>query len=147
MKTISYRVEVDDDVKFSAEDFTRSVQIYLADPYGWETKGYKFVYSPRGRVVITLSSPETLSKQGCFDGRLSCASLGGTEMRINSARWMRGSSKSKLSLDDYRQYVISHEMGHILGFNHVKCPKKGEPAPIMLQQTLGIGECKPNTRV
>lgn len=38
-------------------------------------------------------------------------------------------------------------MGHILGYDHVKCPGKGHPAPIMMQQTLGIGECSPNTKL
>jgi hypothetical protein len=43
--------------------------------------------------------------------------------------------------------MVSHEMGHILGKEHVKCPGKGKKAPIMLQHTLGIGECIPNTDV
>ena len=68
-------------------------------------------------------------------------------MYLNSQRWMHGSKDSKLPLDEYRQYMVSHEMGHILGYDHVKCPGKGEPAPIMMQQTLGIGQCKPSTRV
>ena len=38
-------------------------------------------------------------------------------------------------------------MGHLLGKEHVKCPGKGHKAPIMLQQTLGIGKCIPNTNV
>ena len=54
---------------------------------------------------------------------------------------------SKLSLEDYRQYMVSHEIGHILGHEHVKCPCVGCKAPIMMQQTLGIGKCQPNTNV
>jgi hypothetical protein len=147
MKTITYRVAVDGDVGYPLAKFTEEVQIYLADPYGWEAHGYTFVYSPKGNIIIKLSSKETLAKSGCYDGRLSCADMGGIHMNINADRWIHGSSKSKLDLEDYRQYVISHEMGHILGHDHVKCSKKGAPAPIMMQQTLGIGECVPNTHV
>lgn len=82
-----------------------------------------------------------------MEGRLSCAELGGKKVWINSDRWYHGASKSKLSLDDYRQYMISHEIGHILGYDHTHCPGKGHPAPIMMQQTKGIGKCLPNTKV
>ena len=143
-----YRVAVDDDVAYPLEQFAQEVQIYLADPHGWEARGHEFVYSPHGgSIVITLSSPKTLATSGCYDGQLSCAEVGGKRMHINAKRWMSGSTKSGLPLEEYRQYVISHEMGHILGHDHVKCAKKGAPAPIMMQQTLGIGECRPNTRV
>ena len=66
-------------------------------------------------------------------------------MYLNSERWFKGSAKSKLTLDNYRQYMVSHEIGHILGHQHVKC--KGHLAPVMMQQTLGIGNCSPNTAV
>ena len=68
-------------------------------------------------------------------------------MYLNADRWFRGSSKSKLGLTDYRQYMVTHEMGHILGHDHEKCPCKDCPAPLMMQQTLGIGECKPNIKL
>lgn len=65
---------------------------------------------------------------------------------LNADRWMHGSAASKLPLAEYRQYMVSHEMGHSLGHDHVKCSGSG-PAPIMMQQTLGIGTCSPNTKV
>ena len=68
-------------------------------------------------------------------------------MYLCAERWFAGAKKSGLKLEDYRQYMVSHEMGHILGKEHQKCRGKGEKAPIMLQQTLGIGECIPNTNV
>ena len=68
-------------------------------------------------------------------------------MHINEQRWRHGAKRSGQTLDGYRQYVISHEMGHILGRDHVKCPVPGQPAPIMMQQTLGLHGCLPNTNV
>ena len=144
---ITYSASVDPDVRFSQNDFVRDLQIYLADPDGWEGKGYRFhLVKKNAKITIRLSSPATI-KARCGDGNLSCAELGGTHMFLNSMRWMHGAKESKLPLEEYRQYMVSHEMGHILGHDHVKCPGPGKPAPIMMQQTLGIGECSPNTRV
>jgi predicted Zn-dependent protease len=68
-------------------------------------------------------------------------------MYLNAHRWFNGAPKSKLSVDGYRQQIVSHEIGHILGHDHKKCPCKGCPAPVMMQQTKGIGECAPNSSV
>ena len=147
MKRITYLVVVDPDVDFPLADFRRDVAICLADPNGWESKGYRFVeVNTNPHVLIHLSSLKGLKQAGC-DHTLSCAELGGHEMHINEHRWRHGTKRSGQDLDGYRQYVISHEMGHILGRDHVKCPGKGQPAPIMLQQTLGLRGCLPNTNV
>ena len=147
MKTVTYTVVVDPDVKFPLKDFAMEVAICLADPDGWESKGYRFVaVKSNPPVVIHLSSQKGLKAEGC-DPTLSCAELGGKEMRINEQRWRYGSKQSGQDLDGYRQYVISHEMGHILGRDHVKCLGPGQPAPIMIQQTLGLHGCLPNTNV
>jgi hypothetical protein len=147
MKRITYSVVVDPDVNFSLQDFAIDVAICLADPNGWESKGYRFFQVRRNpQVMIRLTSRAGLHKIGC-DVNLSCAEVGGNEILINADNWKNGSARSGQDLDGYRQYVISHEMGHILGFDHVKCPAKGLPAPIMLQQTLGLHGCLPNTNV
>jgi hypothetical protein len=147
MVRVTYTVVVDPDVRFSLTDFAQEVAICLADPNGWESHGYHFVaVKSKPQVVIHLSSVKGLAAVGC-DTSLSCAELGGKEMRINEQRWRHGSPKSGQDLDGYRQYVISHEMGHILGRGHAKCPGRGQPAPIMLQQTLGLHGCLPSTNV
>jgi len=147
MVRITYSVVVDNDVDFPLADFARDVAICLADPNGWESKGYHFVaVKSNPRVTIHLTSAAGLKKAGCNDN-LSCAVLGGRQMWINENRWKHGTARSGQDLDGYRQYVISHEMGHILGRDHVRCPGPGQPAPIMLQQTLGLHGCLPNTNV
>lgn len=146
MKTVRFRTVVDPDVQYESHRFKEEVTIYLADPNGW-AQWYHFVYTPTGQAkIIRLSSPSTLKTEGCKDSSLSCATMGGNEIWLNSDRWFYGSAKSKLPLLDYRQYMVSHEMGHSLGYDHEKCPGSG-PAPVMMQQTLGIGKCTPNTRV
>lgn len=147
MKTIRYLLNIDDDVrkKYNTKDVEFLIQVYLNDPDGW---GYKFLpVSSNEDVHIRLSSSKTIHNVCGLPSNLSCAELGGRNMFLNAERWFHGSVKSKLKLEDYRQYMVSHEMGHILGYEHEKCPCKGCPAPIMMQQTLGIGECLSNTQV
>ena len=144
MKTIIYHTSVDPDVDYDPKQFAREVNIYLADPDGWA----QFVRFVRGRkgVSIRLCRPTTLKAEGCRDDALSCAILGGNQVWLNADRWMHGAPKSRLPLEQYRQYMVSHEMGHALGYDHVKCPGSG-PVPVMVQQTLGIGACTPNTKL
>jgi len=145
---ITYTAAVDSDVKYPLRQFQEELEMYLADPDGWVGQGYEFVpVLKNAKVHIRLSSPATIQKFGCGDGTLSCAELGGHKMYLNSHRWTKGAPASKLPLEDYRQYMVSHEMGHILGHDHATCPGPGQPAPIMMQQTLGIGSCSPSTKV
>lgn len=146
MKTVRYRTIVDPDVDYPSEKFREEVMVYLHDPDGW-AQFYTFKEAPTGHAkTIRLSSPKTIRTSGCQEDTLSCAVLGGTDIWLNADRWIHGARASKLPLVDYRQYMVSHEMGHSLGYEHVKCPGSG-PAPIMLQQTLGIGSCEPNTKL
>ncbi len=144
MRTVVYRTSVDPDVDYDSDRFGREVAIYLADPDGW-AQFCRFVHGPRG-IHIRLCQPSTLKTEGCLDDSLSCAIVGGKLVWLNVDRWMNGAPKSRLPLDAYRQYMVSHEMGHALGYEHVKCPGSG-PVPVMVQQTLGIGTCTPNTKL
>lgn len=153
MRHIRYKFSIDPDV-MKEHSIQLPVQVgyyvgaYLNDPNGWSKHGYFFEPVEKGEsVLIRLSSPATIKKICGLPSNLSCAELGGRFMYLNSDRWFHGAPASKLSLTDYRQYMISHEIGHILGHEHKKCPCKNCHAPIMMQQTLGIGECKPSTKV
>ncbi len=144
------RVQIDDDVRKknsvrSSDQIEFDIIAYLNDPNGW---GHEFeLVSSNEDVLIRLSSPKTVEQKCGVSPNLSCAELNGRNMFLNSERWFHGSKASKLSLEDYRQYMVSHEIGHILGFEHKSCPCSGCKAPIMMQQTLGIGKCIPNTKV
>lgn len=60
---------------------------------------------------------------------------------IDSDNWKFGVKRSGLTLDQYREYVITHEFGHALGFDHQKCVKstigKDGRCPVMNQSTRG----------
>lgn len=145
MGRVRYFTSVDPGIPYSPDTFAREVAIYLADPEGW-SRWHTFVETPGTGRHIRLCRPDTLKAEGCMDDMLSCAILGGDKIWLNFDRWMKGSSKSGQPLVTYRQYMVTHEMGHSLGYEHAKCPGSGR-APVMMQQTLGIGSCTPNTAV
>jgi hypothetical protein len=68
----------------------------------------------------------------------------GNQVVINVARWVRGVPQFGGDLATYRQYLITHEVGHRLGNGHQLCPRAGGLAPVMQQQTLGLHGCEPN---
>lgn len=152
-KNIRVKVSVDPDVqkKYSIR-IPSQVEFYIVgylnDPDGWSKKGYFFEpVNENPHVTIRLVNPNTIVKECGQPSHLSCAELGGKHMYLNADRWFHGSKESKLSLENYRQYMVSHEIGHILGYEHEQCPCPGCKAPVMMQQTLGIGKCIPNTKV
>lgn len=153
MKHVRYKFLIDNDV-IQHYNIHIPVQIgyyfgaYLNDPDGWSKHGYVFEPVEHGeKVLIRLSMAKTVKRICGSSENLSCAELGGRFMYLNADRWFNGAPASKLPLEDYRQYMVSHEIGHILGYEHEKCPCKNCKAPIMMQQTKGIGNCKPSTSV
>ena len=150
MKHLRYKFSIDEDVikHYSIRNTAiihYAIMCYLNHPEGWSSKGYFFEPVDTGEnITIRIVMPK-LAETICKFKNLSCAELGGRTIFLNAYRWFNGSKKSKLNLDGYRQYLVSHEIGHILGHGHRQCPCKGCKAPIMMQQTLGIGSCKPNT--
>lgn len=58
---------------------------------------------------------------------------------INEANWA-GCPESGLSLSEYREYVINHEFGHALGYDHQPCNTQtamNGRCPVMYQSTRG----------
>lgn len=154
MKRITYTSTIEDDVKkkwklYNADErqFDFYLMSYLNSPDGWSQSGYFFEQDKHGHVEITLSSTKTINKACPGIKGLSCAELGGRKMYLNAERWFTGAYKSGLDIDNYRQYMVSHEIGHILGHDHKKCECKGCRAPVMMQQTLGLHGCTPNTNI
>jgi hypothetical protein len=64
---------------------------------------------------------------------------------INQDRWEHASpawNAAHLSLRNYRNLVVNHETGHWLGLRDIyTCPTPGQPAPVMMEQSKGIGSC------
>lgn len=158
--TYTWFLTIDDDVPNVDYEATRTViRRVLADPRGWRRFGYRFramaparglhlkYVKPRpGRLIhIRIATDRTISRTCHFTG-LSCAMMGDDVVLINQDRWLRASAASGLSLDEYRTYVILHEVGHLLGRAHHACAADDarKPCPVMYQQTISKGCCAPN---
>ena len=62
------------------------------------------------------------------------------DIYFDHINWLEGVAESKLSLEQYRLYVVRHEMSHALGYDHVKCDEttsKNGICPVMFQSTRG----------
>jgi ssRNA-specific RNase YbeY (16S rRNA maturation enzyme) len=67
------------------------------------------------------------------------------EVFIDAGNWLNGVKESGLSLDKYKRYVINHELGHALGYDHNTCNEKNlvnGVCPVMHQSTVGCGPFK-----
>lgn len=154
-KVFAYTVEVEDGIDTAAfggdEAFARMVDLTLANPKGWTHNpqfGFVRVDGTDGvnpDFRISLTSPLTV-RQGCgyeIPLEASCynPSYGPNaqpRVFINEARWVRGAVPFQGDVGSYRQYLINHEVGHAIGYQHHEpCDKQGGLAPVMMQQTFG----------
>lgn len=143
-----YRVKVEAGIGEDAAAFAAAVQQTLADPRGWGADGrmsFQRVGSGPVDFTVVLASPR-LTDRLCAplrtNGTLSCHSSSGAI--VNDLRWRTGATAYGDDLASYRQYVVSHEVGHALGHGHQYGCGPGGLAPTMMQQTKGIGSCRPN---
>lgn len=135
-------IKCDRNTNQDAKEFVKIVWSILNHSRGW-SQIIKFKKSGRDdkHVTIRLSKEETIRKK-CGFRKLSCA-LGKSTIYLHLDNWLHGSKASGLSLTNYRKYLVNHEIGHILGLGHKKPVGTGK-CPVMVQQTLGIGNQKPN---
>lgn len=169
-RRIKYRVEMENginwgaNVVWTAPDFADRVDKILAEPLGWTLSAQHPVTN---RDVNLSNASWSFQRVGGNDYdvqvRLAtagtvqrlCAQVGinvdavyscrfGKTLMINLTRWLNGADGYPVSLADYRSAVINHEMGHFLGFDHMRCTGPGKPGPIMMTQTIDLQGCVPN---
>ena len=143
-----FTVEVEGGLGIDPLEFARAVEGTLADPRSWGAAGrssFQRVASGPVDFRVVLASPDTtdrLCRPLRTGGTYSCAN--GERAVINSRRWLRGATSYAGDTATYRQYVVNHEVGHTLDHRHERCPGAGRPAPVMVQQTKGLGGCAKN---
>lgn len=139
LKTLKYKVSIYPSIKRNLKNFKRDVHNILSNKKSWKIN---FIHSDEDfDFEIILTPAKEITNICNFEG-LSCADIMMNKIYINNYRWSKGAKPSKLSVKDYRIYLINHEVGHILGMDHDK-PIKGRKVPVMNQHTLGIGSGKP----
>jgi hypothetical protein len=144
----TFTVEVEDGIGIGAEKFAAVVERIAFDHRGWTASGrvaLQRVDSGPASFRVSLASPATVDA-ACAPlrtvGRFSC--WNGASALINVWRWHAGAAAYGEDLIGYRTYLVSHEVGHALGHGHVDCPGSGQRAPVMMQQTISVGECAAN---
>ena len=150
------------------EAFAREVQRTLGLAQGWRRWGFGFTRvfpdeagarQMRKRLGLYFTirlapNIDVLELGGAeFDG-MSAADCSENLVRINADRWRSGAKPnptdavSGMPLAAYRQYVVLHEVGHILSrcspTHHQKACAPCGRAPVMMQQTNGVGKCRWN---
>ncbi len=146
---IRYSVEVEAAAGHHPEDVARIVDEILGDPRSWAANGearFQRVSVDRADLRIKLATPATTDRL-CLPfrtgGQLSC-NVEDVRIVFNLNRWEGAVSHWTASLDEYRGYLVNHEVGHSLDYVHVPCPAPGQPAPVMMQQSKSLGGCLPN---
>lgn len=128
-------------------EFPRLAQQTLSDARGWRAMGVRFVRVRNGGAFTLWLSQASLVptfSSGC-SAQWSCRV--GRNVIINVERWRHASpawNAAGRSLRDYRHMVVNHEVGHFLGRGHASCPRRGAPAPVMMQQSKGRDGCRFN---
>jgi Protein of unknown function (DUF3152) len=145
---VLYAVRVDTDTGIDPAEVAVIVDQTLHDPRSWQPiKRTTFTATTwsKARLRIRVRSPKNTDRSCAPFKTASVKSCSRNwEVFVNSDRWLLGAAPSQMPLDDYRQYVINHEVGHSLGEDHRPCAGPGAVASVMLQQTLGLNGCLPN---
>jgi hypothetical protein len=141
------RVEVEDGLAVDGAAFAATVMATLNDPRGWGADGSVSFARTDGdaELRVLLASPDTVDALCAplrTGGEVSCGREG--RATLNLRRWVQGALKDAQDKVAYRQYLVNHEVGHLLGHGHERCPGAGQRAPLMQQQSYTAAPCTPN---
>ena len=146
---IRYDVRVEDGLSIDPDGAAVSIQGVLDDPRSWRgTRRWRFELTPAGQsatlhaYIVTPKTTDRLCAPYLTRGEVSCQN--GNRVVLNAKRWLLGVDSYGSDLTNYRRYLVNHEFGHALGKHHVDCPGPGRLAPVMMQQTKGLGACRKN---
>ena len=128
--------------------FSRTVVETLSDPRGWQRGDVRLVQDPKATYAVLLVEPAE-AQQLCepYDvfGKYSCQN--GPDVVLNAERWRHATPEWTGTLAAYREMLINHEVGHLLGLHHPvapQCPRRGALARVMAQQSTELNGCLPN---
>lgn len=143
---VRYRVEVRTTDAETA-NFPAVVEATLDDARGWERAAFVIERTEDAPYLVVIAEGDEVDRL-CLPydtyGKYSCQN--GPVVAINADRWRHATPKWTGDLPTYRQMLVNHEFGHLLGQHHPdrQCPRQGQPAPIMAQQSTELDGCLPN---
>lgn len=127
-------------------DLVGKLAAAYADTRGWNDGGrIAFEHVDSGcNYTVWLAAPSLMTSFGSIcDNYYNCQV--GNGVVVNNDRWLYATdpwNKTGQSLEVYRTLIIDHESGHRLGFrDNPTCPGAGQPAPVMMQQSIDLKGC------
>ena len=146
---IRYDVRVEDGLSIDPDQAALLIQGVLDDPRSWRaTRRWRFELLPVGQsatlhaYIVTPNTTDRLCAPYLTRGEVSCRN--GNRVVLNAKRWVFGVDSYGSDVTNYRRYLVNHEFGHALGKHHLDCLGPGRLAPVMMQQTKGLGACRKN---
>ena len=144
---INFSLKIDSTLGLKVDCIGNLITSILNDTRGWvkvTEKEFQLVEGTEKEFEFIFASPEKTDEL-CYpletNGIYSCRNE--DQIIINFFRWVNGAIDFGSDLETYRLYLINHEVGHILGWGHVGCPKEGALAPVMMQQSKSTMGCIP----
>ena len=142
-EVVRYRLLLEVGLEDQLPELVTTVGEVLDDPRGWRAAGREFVrVDAHPQITIVLARPDTvdrLCKPLRTGGTYSCGRNG--RATLNELRWREGTATWGDEVEGYRAYMINHEVGHLLGMPHRDCHERGQPAAVMVQQTITLDGC------
>ena len=121
---------------------------YLNEPHGWVSKGYTFeeVSDNKKKPLVILYFKTSYEMKQKYKGfaNLSVTDFATIPLTIsfNKTNWDKPplefiiiNKEKDTRLIRYRKYLVQHEFGHVLGFDHPELPKKYSKCNVMIQQS------------
>jgi len=132
----------------ATDGFARIVVATLTDPRGWQRGDVRLVRDQRAPYAVLLVEPDEAQRL-CrpYDVYRKYSCQNGPRVVLNAERWRHATPEWTGSLHAYRQMLVNHEVGHLLGLHHPpdpQCPSPGQRAPVMAQQSTELDGCRPN---
>jgi hypothetical protein len=148
---ITYTVETDQSLAGEMPALLATVQAALGNTEkGWTAFGpnaLQRVGSTDAASIRIVLAPPNVVDEACARSGLDTAStyscFDGAHTMLNSDRWFKATPEFA-DLNVYRTYLVNHEFGHGLGYDHEYCPGPGLVAPVMQQQSISLQGCQPN---
>jgi len=119
----------------------------LNDEAGWRRAGFAFVADESSELAVILAEGDRVDEL-CLPletyGKVSCQN--GPVVALNADRWRAGGEDWDSTVDEYRIYLVTHEVGHLIGLRHPmeRCPTESRIAAVMEPQTNNMQGCRGN---
>ena len=141
-----YAVAVESSAKLKVNSVAGDIAGVLNDPRSWTGDGdvrFALVSQAKAEVKVYLASTKTASSLCDGDGEAGYTCVVGDTVVIHAAQWTTAAAGFG-DLTRYREFLINHAFGHLIGKKHAECGGKGKKAPVMLQQGAGLFGCTAN---